>query len=81
MKNMLHLVYEDPIDKKMKTQHFITWRALTSYIWDNKIHECQVSNDAGDAIVRVRYIPTRDKYKLELYSGFTIPASFISQFI
>lgn len=79
MKNQLHLTYEDPSNKKVKVTHFITWRALTAFIWDNKILECQVNNDT-EAMVRVRYIPTRDRYKIELYSGYNVPASFLTLF-
>lgn len=80
MSNLLHLIYEDPADKKVKSTHFITWRALTSFIWDNKLEELQVTNDDGDPMIRVRYIPPKDKFKIEYYSGFNVPASFFALF-
>lgn len=80
MDNMLHLMYEDPKDKKVKVQRFITWRALSAFIWDHELKDLQVNNDEGVSMVRVRFIPQRERFRIELYSGFTIPASFLAQF-
>lgn len=80
MKNQLHLMYENPLNPaEVLIEHFITWRALTSFVWDNEIKTLQVKNDDGNTMVSIRYVKpgiTEIKY----YSDYHVPQSLLSIF-
>lgn len=78
MSNQLHLLYEDD-KKKVHAISFITWRALSSYIWENHVRSFQINNDAGDTIIRVYYLPGKNTCKVEYYTNHIPPASFLAQ--
>lgn len=85
MENQLHLMYENPLNPaEVLIRHFITWRALTSFVWDNEIKTLQVKNDNGDTIVSIRMfkqgIPERERFEIKYYSDHHVPQSLLSIF-
>lgn len=85
MKNQLHLLYENPLNTaEVLIEHFITWRALTSFVWDNEIKTLQVKTDNGDTILSVRCfkqgIPARERFEIKYYSDNHVPQSLLSIF-